>query len=650
LQVEIESGGERDEKEVRFGMREFNIKGKYFYINGIRTMLRGTVESCDFPLTGYAPMDAESWIKVFRKCRNYGLNHLRFHSYCPPEAAFQAADIVGFYLQPEVPIRPDHESNLGDGEPADSFLMAETQRLTKQYGNYASFCMLACSNVPSDRWAPRVTKFVEYWEKTDSRRVYTGASGDENRTGTQGPDWAIRQPETFTDFRERTDSVKQPCISHETGQWCVFPNFDEIRKYTGVNKARNFEIFRDILEENNMGRLAHLFVMASGKLQALCYKYEIEKILRTPDYAGFQLFALNDYSGQDMAPVGVTDVFFDPKEYIDNKQFKRFCSSTVPLAGIPKFTCTDDEIFKADIKVSHFGKKELNSAVISYKITDTEGHVLKNGILTARSGINIPVGNNFEVGNVIFELKNVKTPAKLNLEVSIQNNGEIRGVNDWDFWIYPKDVDVDEGEIYITDTFDGKAKKVLQEGGKVLITAAGKIRYGKDIVQYFTPVFRNASRFKMKPSHTLGILVNEFHPVFKDFPTEYHSNLQWWELVNRQQVMQFTEFPADFQPIVQTVDTWFLSRKAGMLFEANVLKGKLMMTSMDITSEPEKRIVARQMYKSILDYMDSDKFRPVYNVEPQLIGNLFTKDAPKTDMFTKNFTDEPEPVMPDSGT
>lgn len=322
LTAEISSGKKTEIKEVQFGMRRFEIKGKWFYVNGRKTLLRGTVENCDFPLTGYPPMDVESWERVFRICRSYGLNHIRFHSYCPPEAAFIAADLVGFYLQPEGPSWPNHGPKLGLGQPIDKYLIDETIALTKEYGNYASYCMLACGNEPSGRWVDWVTRFVDYWEKNDPRRVYTGASVGNGwqwqprsqyhvKAGARGLTWSRQQPSTNDDYRfqNRIDTVKQPYVSHETGQWCAFPNFHEIPKYTGVNKAKNFEIFRDILADNNMSGQAHQFMMASGKLQALCYKYEIEKTLRTPDYAGFQLLALNDYSGQGTALVGVLDVF-----------------------------------------------------------------------------------------------------------------------------------------------------------------------------------------------------------------------------------------------------------------------------------------------------------------------------------------------------
>lgn len=645
LTATLKNGKQIETKQIQFGMREFTINGKWFYINGRKTMLRGTVENCDFPLTGYAPMDVASWERVFRICRSYGLNHMRFHSYCPPEAAFIAADLVGFYLQPEGPSWPNHGPKLGNGQPIDKYLMDETIALTKAYGNYASYYMLACGNEPSGHWVNWVSKFVDYWKTADSRRVYTGASVGGSwkwqphnqyhvKAGARGVTWAKRQPESMSDYRAKIDTVRQPYVSHETGQWCVFPDFNEIRKYTGVNKARNFEIFRDILEDNDMGGQAHDFMMASGKLQAICYKHEIEKTLRTPDYAGFQLLALNDYSGQGTALVGVLNVFFEEKGYINAAEFRRFCSPTVPLARIPKFVYTNDESFHADIEIAHFGATPLREARTIYTVKDEYGKVYAHGTVGSSD---IPIGNLFSLGSVDLDLGAIDTPQKLNLEICIENTS---AVNDWDFWVYPAHVELAEGDVYTTDTLDEQAISVLEQGGNVLITAAGKVSYGKEVVQHFTPVFWNTSWFKMRPPHTTGIFLNEYHPLFKEFPTEYHSNLQWWELLNKAQVMQFTDFPDDFQPIVQNIDTWFISRKIGVLFEANVLSGKLMMTSMDITSQLEKRVAARQLHKAILDYMNSDNFRPSTIVPVERVQELFTKVAGNVKSYTKDSPDE----------
>ena len=642
--------GKTDTQTRTFGMRNVEQGKHHIRLNGRHIHLRGVLDCAVFPLTGYPSTNVDDWKRIFTTIKEYGMNHVRFHSWCPPEAAFIAADLVGFYLQPEGPSWPNHGPRLGNGQPIDKYLMDETIALTKEYGNYASYCMLACGNEPSGRWVAWVSKFVDYWKATDPRRVYTGASVGNSwqwqphneyhvKAGARGLSWAGAQPESESDYRARIDTVKQPYVSHETGQWCVFPNFNEIRKYTGVNKAKNFEIFRDILNDNQMGSQSHDFMMASGKLQALCYKHEIEKTLRTPDYAGFQLLALNDYSGQGTALVGVLDVFFEEKGYINAEQFRRFCSPTVPLARIPKFVYANNETFHADIEVSHFGAAPLESAKTVYTIKDKFGKVYAHGTVGTH---HIPIGNLYSLGSVDMTLEGIDTPQKLNLEVRIEG---CDAVNDWDFWVYPAQVELVQGTVYTTDTLDAKALAVLQDGGNVLITAAGKIQYGKEVKQYFTPVFWNTSWFKMRPPHTTGIFLNEYHPLFREFPTEYHSNLQWWELLNKAQVMQFTDFPATFQPTVQSIDTWFISRKIGMLFEAKVLNGKLMMTSMDITSQPEKRIVARQMHKAILNYMNSDAFRPADKIAPELIQALFTKVAGDVKSYTKDSPDELKPKI-----
>ncbi len=647
LTVSLETGKQTDVKEKTFGMREFTIRGKWFYVNGRKIMLRGTVENCDFPLTGYAPMDTESWKKIFSKCKQYGLNHMRFHSYCPPEAAFQAADLVGFYLQPEGPSWPNHGTSLGKGKFIDTYLMRETIDMTRQYGNYASFCMLACGNEPAGNWVPWVSRFVDYWKEHDPRRVYTGASVGNGwkwqpqnqyhvKAGARGLNWHQSPPETMSDYRyqSRIDTVSQPYVSHETGQWCAFPNFEERYKYTGVNRARNLDIFHDILAENDMEGMEQRFLMASGKLQALCYKHEIERTLRTPDYAGFQLLALNDYSGQGSALVGLLDVFFEEKGYIHAGQFRRFCSPVVPLMRTGRFVYATTDTIQAAIEIANFSPQAMQRRTVSYTLSDEYGKTYHSGRFEDCS---LPVGNRNEAGVIRYCPKEIDKPTKLNLTVRVQGT---EAVNDWDFWVYPAVPSIDHGEVYVTDTLDSKALERLEQGNKVLILAAGKISYGKEVVQHFTPVFWNTSWFKMRPPHTTGIWVNNYHPLFREFPTEYHSNLQWWELLNNAQVMQFTRFPKGFQPLVQSIDTWFLSRKIGMLYEANVLNGRLMMTSMDLTSDPEHRIVARQMYKAILDYMNSDRFKPEFKVSPRQIQELFTRVAGEIKSFTKDAPDE----------
>lgn len=645
LTVSLKTNKGIDTKQTRFGMREFTIDGKYFYVNGQKTMLRGTVENCVFPLTGYAPMDVESWERVFRICKNYGLNHMRFHSFCPPEAAMEAADMVGFYLQPEGPSWPNHGSSLGNGKPVDDYLWEEAQRIVKQYGNYPSFCMFAIGNEPRGKWVPWVSKFVDYWKETDPRRVYTGASVGNSwawqpknqfhvKAGARGLEWD-KQPESQSDYRARIDTVQQPYVSHETGQWCVFPDFTEIKKYTGVMRARNFELFEEDLQDRNMGNLSSDFFKASGTLQALCYKHEIEKTLRTPDYAGFQLLSLNDYSGQGTALVGLLNAFWEEKGYIDGDDFREFCAPTVLLSRINKFVFTNDENFDADIEVAHFGQDELNDQTLEWKIKDKHGKIVSKGMLESQD---ITIGNCQTLGSVSFPLNTIDKATKLNFEVSLKGSNIS---NNWDFWVYPTQLpEIAKNEVYVTDTIDNKTREILNRGGKVLLLLAGKVEQGKDVVQYMTPSFWNTSWFKMRPPHTQGSLINDYHPVFEDFPTDYYTGLQWWELVNQGQVMEINNFPADFQPIVQPIDTWFINRKLGTLFESNVGNGQIMVCSADLTSDQDERSVARQLYYSILNYMNSNKFIPEHTIDLSLIEDLSRLEGERINIETKDAPDE----------
>lgn len=662
LKAELRQGDKVRTLETYFGMRKIEIRGKMFYLNGKEIQLRGTVENCDFPNTGYPPTDLDSWLKLFKTCKQWGLNHVRFHSYCPPEAAFLAADMTGMYIQPEGPSWPNHGVKLGRGEFIDNYLYDESIRICDTYGNHPSFTFFAFGNEPAGNWVKWSTEKTAMIKKYDSRHLYCGFSvgggwawqpGSEFavKAGARGLDeWVKSKPESMKDFSAKINTyngkdmpgtpITIPFVSHETGQWCAFPNFKEIGKYTGVNRAKNFEIFRDILTENGMGAMAEKFLLSSGKLQALCYKYEIERTLRTPNYAGFQLLALNDYSGQGTALVGLTDVFFGEKGYITAPEFREFCSKVVPLAKFPKFTYSNDETFEADITLNNYSGGQLEGA-LNWTIQSQDKSIDASGQWGKSS---YAVGQNNPVGHVSFALSKVTKPTKLTLTVYSETVG---ARNHWDFWVYPNINNEEElgKNFLITDTLDGKALKMLKKGGKVLLCAAGKVSYGREVKQFFTPVFWNTSWFKMRPPHTTGAYINNVHPIFSDFPTDYHSDLQWWELLNKAQVMQFTDFPADFQPLVQSIDTWFVSRKIGMLFECNVGKGRLVMTTMDINNNLDTRIVARQMRESIINYMKSDKFRPQWNLDIQLVKDLFVKVAGEVYMYTNDSPDELKPKL-----
>ena len=454
FELTVQSGNlpEVDNRTLLFGFREISTDGTQFTINGRKTFFRGTLECAIFPKTGHPPTDVESWKHIIGIAKAHGLNMFRCHSWCPPEAAFQAADELGFYFQIEASTWPNQTTTLGDGKPVDSWVQAETERILKYYGNHSSFVLMSHGNEPGGRNAnPFLAKYLERFKSRDPRRLWTSGSGWPQLPENQfhvAPDPRIQgwgqglksrinaqPPETMTDYRDYIRQRAVPVISHEIGQWCVYPNFDEIPKYTGYLKPRNFEVFRDRLEANGMGDQAKQFLLASGKLQALCYKEDIESALRTPGMGGFQLLDLHDFPGQGTALVGVLDPFWDEKGYITAREYNRFCNSTVPLARLKKRVFTTDEKLEAELEVAHFGAQPLANAVTQWKLVNDTGNVHANGKLPAKT---LPLANAFPLGRIDMDLKDVCAPAKYTLVVSIEST---EFENGWDIWVYPPKVD-----------------------------------------------------------------------------------------------------------------------------------------------------------------------------------------------------------------
>ncbi|MHC4603446.1 MAG: discoidin domain-containing protein [Planctomycetota bacterium] len=634
LVADVANNGLRDKKTVTFGMREFGTKGTQFAINDRLTFLRGTLECSIFPLTGYPDMSVEGWLRIIRVARAHGLNHMRFHSWCPPKAAFEAADRMGFMFHVECPAW----TAVGDGRLIDKFIYTEGDHILKAYGNHPSFCMLAYGNEPGGKNQKRfLGNLINYWKDKDPRRLYTSAAGwpivpesqFHSTPAPRGHQWGsglrsrfnARAPETVTDYQAFVEKYNVPIVSHEIGQWCVYPNFKEIKKYTGVLRALNFEIFRDSLARNRMLHQAEDFLMASGKLQALLYKEEIETALRTPGFGGFQLLDIHDFPGQGTALVGILDPFWDSKGYIGPEEHNRYCSETVPLLRMKKRIWTTAETFTADAEIAHFGPAPIQNSVTTWSVTYPDGRKVASGKLPSRT---IPNGNAIQLGKIELPLAGVKAPAQLSVTVSVKNTPY---TNNWDIWVYPAQPYWYPPEgIIIAERLNDRVIKALDAGKKVLLMPPLN-SIDSDIPAGFTTIFWNTQWTRKQPPHTLGILCNPKHPALAQFPTQFHSNWQWWDLVTKSKFMLLDNFPPDFRPIVQVIDDWNTNRKLGLLFEAKLSKGKLIFCSIDLRNNLDKRPVARQMLRSLLKYMDSPAFAPEYRIDNELVRSLMKKPS-----------------------
>jgi hypothetical protein len=618
-------------RTVEFGMREITIEGTRFAMNGRPIFLRGTVECAVFPLTGYPPMDIDSWLRIFRVCKEYGINHMRFHSWCPPEAAFLAANRIGVYLQPETPTW----TGLGKDKKADEYLYSQAKKILKEYGNHPSFTMLCGGNQMGKGSDKILTDWNKTWKEFDSRRMYVGSAGH-NPGGNA--DYKIyksarlygfrlglesrinaRQPETTADYS--SVQKEQPLVHHEIGQWCVYPNFREMEKYTGPFKPKNFDFFRETLSDNHMLHLADDFVKASGKLQAICYKEELESMLRTDGLGGYQILQLNDFTGQGSALVGVLDPFWDSKSYVTAKEFYEFCSETVPLALMKGLYWYNDESFKAVLKLSHFGAQDLKGQKVKWSLTDA-GKTLAEGKITG----DYETGKLQPIGDVSASLASISSMRKVVFKVSLPGTPF---ENHWDLWVFPRKLEpLSKDRVHITSTLDKEALQKLESDVPVLLLADPESlvpgKKGRPTVGYST-VFWNTAYTKNSPPQTMGILCEPEHPLFNLFPTDYYSSQQWWDIVHESAALQLDEMPENVRPLVRLIDTWHYNRRLALLVEAKVNKGRLIICGANLTDSLDQRPSARQFRKSLLSYMNSADFKPQVELSIDQVESFFLK-------------------------
>lgn len=628
-----------DERSVRFGLREVATDGTQFTLNGEKIFLRGTLECAIFPKTGHPPTDRKEWERIMTVARSFGLNHLRFHSWCPPEAAFEVADEMGFYFQIET-CWANQSTSIGDGKPVDQWVYDETERILKTYGNHPSFLLMPYGNEPGGKnHKAYLAKYIQHFKALDARRLWASGSGwpeiPENEFHIL-PQPRIQQwqeelrsrinakpPETTTDYRDFIGRRSVPVISHEIGQWCVYPNFDEIKKYTGYLKPKNFEIFRDTLEANGMGALGKQFLLASGKLQTLCYKEEIESALRTHGFGGFQLLDLHDFPGQGTALVGVLDPFWEEKGYVTAAEYRRFCNSTVPLARLKQRVFTTGETLEADMEVTHFDTPVVGQT--SWRLVNDAGHTVAQGTLPSSAK---PVSGHVPLGQIRVDLRNVPAPQRYKLVAMFEAGDTQRQKfeNDWDIWVYPaKSATGLAKDTLVTAQWDDAARAQLAAGGKVLLTLPGsQVRnFEKDPVKPgFSSIFWNTAWTDRQAPTTLGILCDPKHPALAEFPTDCHCNWQWWYLIHRAGALRLELLPAKTEPVVRVIDDWVTARPLGLVVEGKIGKGKIIICGFDLTDAALADPVSRQMRASLMKYLDSDKCQPATELSADQIASL----------------------------
>lgn len=546
---------------------------------------------------------------------------MRFHSWCPPEAAFDAADELGFYLQVECGMW----NEFSPGGEMEKMLYAETARILKAYGNHPSFMLLSASNEAHGRWQQVLPQWVEHFRAADPRRLYTPDTGwvaieapgpvtgaDYLAAGRIGASRTRGETGWFgRDYGDSLRGVNVPVVAHELGQWCAYPDFNVIKKFTGFMQPGSFEIFRDSAAAHGLLERNHDFAQASGRFQLECYKEEIEANLRTPGLAGFQLLDLHDYTGQGTALVGLLDAFWESKDYVTPGEFKKFCNTVVPLARLKQRVFTTADKFDVPVEVANFSAGPITNAQMSWAIRDSFGKIV---LQSATEPKDLPLGKGFFFGAISADLSRLAAPAAYRLDVAVgpqplNSLGKLppHYENDWNFWLYPAQISVAvPADVLATSSWE-EAEKQLSAGGKVLFTPRNSELDWNSPPLARLPVFWNAL---MGPtwSRMLGLWCDTNSPALAGFPTGPNCDWQWTELLRNTRAINLDQLPRGLAPMVSAIDDWNRNYKLGLIFEAKVGAGKLLVCAADLSDRSSP--VTQQLCRSLLDYMAGDKFAP----------------------------------------
>ena len=648
IEVAAEAHGKKtfDRADVTFGLRELGQRGTQLTMNGRTLSLRGTHDGGGFPLTGHPATDVEAWRSIFQTCKAYGLNHVRYHSFCPPEAAFAAADEEGVVLLAEL----QYWGHVGADWAGTPFLRAELQRILDTYGNHPSFCMMSMGNEHSGDWDV-LGGFVADGKRHDPRHLYAAASNEYIRMGkdprpvNDGDDFAVimrgpapesgyeqgrirmmerllnGEPPAFdADYRDIVKQFAVPTFAHELGQYWIFPDLRESAKYNGVLRSGALELFRESLASAGLLNRAEQYHAASGALAVLLYKEDIERELRTPGLAGFQLLDLHDYTGQNTSLVGLLDAFWETKGIVTPAEFRRFCTPTVVLSRMQKRIWTTAETLAAEIEIAHFGPGELPAVTPAWKLIAQDGRTLASGTLANQP--RIATGRNTALGRIEIKLNGIPAPAQLRLEAAAGG-----ATNDWTVWVYPiqnPKSEIQNPRVRTTDKLDADTLRFIENGGRVLFpghTSAHTVP-----VDFPNPIWNPFGG----SIQTCGLLINAQHPALAKFPTASHADWQWRDLLEPEaRAFVLNDLPRDAAPIAELIDQPLRAFRLGALVEARIGNGVVLATSLNLDAS----VPGHQLRASLLDYLASDRCQPSLRLTAGeatrlLTGNRFQFAAP----------------------
>ncbi len=620
-----------DSRTVRFGVRDFGASGGRLTLNGRRFFLRGETNCAAFPETGYIPTDPEIWRGILARYRAYGVNCVRFHSHCPPEAAFTAADEAGMLMQPELS-HWDPEHAFASPESRACYA-AEAKRILRSLANHPSFVMLSLGNELHYAEDARdfVTGLLRELRAEDPTRLY--ADGSNPFYGAQGPNPACgfytssddrgrMLRATSADFRgwlnrESANSCRDysaemaelrrtsdlPVFSFEVGQYEVLPDFGEVRKTGGVTVPANLiHLQKKMLEAGLEGDWSRM-VNASGENALQCWRAEVEAVLRTEALSGLSLLSLQDFPGQGTALVGMMNAHLEPKPFgfAKPERFAAFFRDVLPLALLPRYVFTVGEEIRFSVRIANYGKADLRGPV-SWSLAGKD--VFHSG---EEKPVRVPAGSLSEPIGLRIRPDGIRSAVKLTLALRYCGSA-----NEYPLWVYPDTRPACPPDVLECRVLDAEARKTLASGGKVFLAPDSTAEaLPRSVQAQFSPDFWSVCTFPTQ-SGCMGQWIDADHPIFRDFPTESFSGWQWHPMAGRRALL----LPRRMKAIVAEMDSCTLLRPMAQLFECRCGGGKLMVSSLGL-HRLEQAPNVRALRQAVYAYTGSDLFRPEQELPPE---------------------------------
>lgn len=651
-----DKGGSTAECRIRFGIRSFGDNGSgRLALNGRAIFLRGEANCAEYPETGHPPMTIPEWKEMLLKYRSYGINFVRFHSHCEPEAAFAAADELGMLLQPE----------LSHWDPKDAFGTEESYRyyraelvdLLKTYANHPSFVMLTLGNElqAQDEGRERMRELVRTAKRMDPTRLYANGSnafyGEEGcdpesdfYTSQSCKDVVIRG--TFSGMRgylnenypsaDRTydeamaeirKEYQKPVFSFEVGQFEVLPDFEELESFHGISDPVNLKLIKKRVEERGLLPTWEKYVEATGELSRLAYREEIEAAMRTRELSGISLLGLQDFPGQGTALVGMMNSHLEPKPYdfARPERFREFFQECRILVKLPHYTYEAGERLIAEVEAANFGKENIEGVfcwtLAGKKSVSENGNCepaeikSKNTVIATGEDTEITIcrpGSYTEVGSLDIPLDFVEKNTALTLKVRIGDS-----ISAYPIWVYRKTTPVCPENVYETRAFDMKTREILQNGGRVYLSPdADKESLPNSIKTQFTTDFWSVGTFADQEGG-MGQLIDTEHPIFKEFPTDFHTDWQWWIMATKRAVI----LPHPMKTIITEMDSYAFLRPMAQMIEFRCLKGKVLLSTMELHKSQQYPEV-RALQASIYTYLSGENFEPAEEITEEELSML----------------------------